>query len=155
MWGSIVMKDFGDVPPQRHLTMSHIRSKDTKPEVTLRKALWHKGYRYRKNLGSLPGKPDIVLTQHRICIFVDSEFFHGFKWGDGMKERLMRGSNPGYWIPKIERNMRRDRETDLKLKELGRKVLHFWARDVEKNLEQCILAVSEAVCCEKPGKDKA
>jgi DNA mismatch endonuclease (patch repair protein) len=62
---------------QRHKNMQHIRGKDTKPEIVLRKALWHKGYRYRKNLKDLPGHPDIVLTKYRICIFVDSEFFHG------------------------------------------------------------------------------
>ena len=62
---------------QRHKNMSHIKSKDTKIEVKLRKALWHKGYRYRKNYSQLPGKPDIVLTKFKIVIFCDSEFFHG------------------------------------------------------------------------------
>lgn len=149
------MKDFGDVPPLRHLTMSHIRSKDTKPEVMLRKALWHKGCRYRKNWGSLPGKPDIVLTKYRICIFVDSEFFHGFKWLEGGRDRLLRGRNPDYWVPKIEKNMKRDRETDLKLKNLGWTVLHFWARDVERGVEQCVAAVSDAINSRKAEKAKA
>ena len=62
-------------PEQRRKNMQHIRNKDTKPEVVLRKALWQKGYRYRKNYKLLPGKPDIVLTKQRICIFVDSEFY--------------------------------------------------------------------------------
>ena len=62
---------------QRHKNMQRIRSVDTKPEILLRKALWHRGYRYRKNYKELPGKPDIVIKKHKICIFVDSEFFHG------------------------------------------------------------------------------
>lgn len=70
---------------QRHKNMQHIRSKNTKPEVLLRKALWRKGYRYRKNYKQLPGKPDIVFTKYRICIFVDSEFFHGKNFESGYK----------------------------------------------------------------------
>lgn len=64
-------------PEQRHKNMSAIHSKDTSIEVVLRKALWHRGYRYRKNYALLPGKPDIAMTKYRIAIFCDSEFFHG------------------------------------------------------------------------------
>lgn len=67
-------------PEQRSLTMSHIRSKDTKIERILRNALWHKGYRYRKNYKQLPGSPDIAITKYKIAIFCDSEFFHGYNW---------------------------------------------------------------------------
>lgn len=72
---------------QRKKNMQRIRSKDTKPEVVLRKALWHKGYRYRKNYKALPGKPDIVLTKQKICIFIDSEFFHGKDFESGYKSK--------------------------------------------------------------------
>ena len=65
---------------QRKKNMQHIKSKDTKIEIALRKALWNKGYRYRKNYCLLPGKPDIVLTKYKIAIFCDSEFFHGKDW---------------------------------------------------------------------------
>ena len=65
---------------QRHRNMSNIKNKDTSIELKLRKALWEKGYRYRKNYNKLPGKPDIVLTKYRIAIFCDSEFFHGKDW---------------------------------------------------------------------------
>ena len=65
---------------QRHRNMSNIKNKDTSIELKLRKALWKKGYRYRKNYNKLPGKPDIVLTKYRIVIFCDSEFFHGKDW---------------------------------------------------------------------------
>ena len=65
---------------QRSKNMRNIKSRDTKIEVTLRKALWKKGYRYRKNYSLLPGKPDIVLTKYKIAIFCDGEFFHGKDW---------------------------------------------------------------------------
>ncbi len=67
----------GEVSEKSHKNMSRIREKDTSIEVTLRKALWNKGYRYRKNLKDLPGRPDIALTKYKIAIFCDSEFFHG------------------------------------------------------------------------------
>ena len=72
----------GDVmtPEQRSRTMSHIKGKDTSIEVLLRKALWRKGIRYRKNYKKLPGTPDIAITKYRIAIFCDSEFFHGYNW---------------------------------------------------------------------------
>lgn len=107
--------------------MQHIHSKDTRIEVVLRKALWAKGYRYRKNWSELPGKPDIVLIKYKIAIFCDSEFFHGKDW-EVLKPRLEKGNNPDYWIPKITRNMERDMETDKKLLFLGWTVLHFWGK---------------------------
>ena len=91
--------------------MRSIHSKDTSIELQLRKALWHKGYRYRKNYKALPGAPDIVLTKYKIAIFCDSEFFHGKDW-EILKLRLEKGKNPDYWIKKIERNRSRDFETD-------------------------------------------
>lgn len=75
--------------------MSKIRNKDTSIELQLRRALWHKGYRYRKNYKALPGSPDIVLTKYKIAIFCDSEFFHGKDW-EYLKLRLQKGSNPDY-----------------------------------------------------------
>ena len=112
-------------PEQRRKSMQHNRSKDTSIEVTLRKALWAKGFRYRKNFKELPGKPDIVLTKQRIVIFCDSEFFHGKDW-EAKKAKLEKSSNADYWIPKIERNMKRDHENDQKLQFLGWTVIHFW-----------------------------
>lgn len=89
---------------QRHKNMKNIKSKDTKIEVVLRKELWHRGYRYRKNYTQLPGKPDIVLTKQKVVIFCDSEFFHGKDW-EVLKSRLEKGNNPQYWVKKIERNI--------------------------------------------------
>ncbi len=114
--------------------MSKIRSKDTSIELQLRKALWHKGYRYRKNHKKLPGSPDIVLTKQKISIFCDSEFFHGKDW-EILKLRLEQGNNPDFWIRKIERNRNRDWENDKKLLYLGYTVIHFWGQDI-KNISK-------------------
>ncbi len=123
-------------------TMKSVRSKDTSIEVQLRKALWKKGFRYRKNVESLPGKPDIVIPKYKIAIFCDSEFFHGKDW-DKLKEQLQRGNNADYWIAKIERNRQRDRNNDNKLMFLGWNVLHFWGKDIAKNIEGCVKVVEE------------
>ncbi len=124
--------------------MSRIRGKDTSIEVALRKALWKKGYRYRKNYKELPGKPDIVLTKYKIAIFCDSEFFHGKDW-EVLRPRLQKGSNPDYWIPKIERNMERDRENDKHLLFLGWTVIHFWGKDILKKEEECVRVIEETI----------
>ena len=131
-------------PEQRRKSMQHIRSKDTSIEVALRKALWHKGYRYRKNYKKLPGTPDIALTKQKVVIFCDSEFFHGKDW-EVKKPKLQKGNNPEYWINKIERNMQRDHENDQKLLFLGWTVIHFWGADILKDLDVCIKVVDEAI----------
>ena len=124
--------------------MSKIHSQDTSIELQLRKALWHKGYRYRKNYKELPGSPDIVLTNYKIAIFCDSEFFHGQEW-DILKLRLEKGKNPDFWIKKIERNRKRDCENDQKLLFLGYTVLHFWGKDINKHTNECLQAIEEAI----------
>ena len=124
--------------------MRSIHSKDTSIELQLRKALWHKGYRYRKNYKALPGSPDIVLTKYKIAIFCDSEFFHGKDW-EILKLRLEKGKNPDYWIKKIERNRSRDFETDKKLLFLGYTVIHFQGQDIKKHTDECIQAIEEAI----------
>ena len=124
--------------------MSKIRSKDTSIEVQLRRVLWHKGYRYRKNDKSLPSSPDIVLTKYKIAIFCDSEFFHGKDW-EILRLRLEKGNNPEFWIKKIERNRSRDWENDKKLLFLGYTVIHFWGHDIIKHTTECLQAIEEAI----------
>ncbi len=124
--------------------MSRIRSKDTSIEVKLRKELWRKGYRYRKNYKKLPGSPDIAITKYKIAIFCDSEFFHGKDW-EVLKARLEKGSNPDYWIKKIERNRDRDMENDKRLLFLGWTVIHFWGKDILQNTEECIRVIEETI----------
>ena len=124
--------------------MRKIHSKDTSIELLLRKALWHKGYRYRKNYKALPGSPDIVLTKYKIAIFCDSEFFHGKDW-EILKLRLENGKNADFWIKKIERNRNRDYENDKKLLFLGYTVLHFWGQDISKHTDEGLQAIEEAI----------
>ena len=129
---------------QRHKNMSHIKSKDTKIEVKLRKALWHKGYRYRKNYSQLPGKPDIVLTKFKIVIFCDSEFFHGKDW-DNLEIQLKRGKNAAFWIKKIAENRKRDEEINRKLAFMGWTVIRFWGKDIKHDIDQCIKVIEETI----------
>ncbi len=135
----------GTVTEQSHYTMSKIRGKDTKPEIVLRKALWNEGIRYRKNYKAIPGRPDIAITKYKIAIFVDSEFFHGKDWDDEKKQKIANGSNGDYWAAKIERNIERDQEKTIALEELGYLVLRFWSKDVLKDTEGCIQAITEAI----------
>ena len=126
--------------------MQAIRSKDTTIELTLRKALWRKGIRYRKNYKGLIGKPDIVITKYRIVVFCDSDFWHGYDW-ENRKSRIK--SNQEYWIPKIERNMKRDKEVTEVLVEQGWIVLRFWEHSIRKNLESCLDDIEDAVSIRK------
>ncbi len=98
---------------QRHKAMSNIRSKDTSIEIKLRKALWKRGYRYRKNFQKLPGKPDIALTKQRIAIFCDSDFFHGKDWYTVLRPRLLKGSNPEFWEKRFFATWNETRRTIL------------------------------------------
>lgn len=127
---------------ERSELMSRIKAQNTKPEIKLRKVLWALGLRYRKNVKSLPGKPDLVLRKYKLVIFIDGEFWHGYKWGD-KKEKIK--SNRDFWIPKIERNIQRDREVDDRLRELGFTVIRFWEQQVKKDLNWCINLVLEKV----------
>lgn len=131
-------------PEQRRKNMQHIRSEDTKIEIILRKALWHKGYRYRKNLKKLPGKPDIVLTKYKIAIFCDSEFFHGKNW-EVLKPRLEKGNNGDFWVSKISRNLERDDEVNKTLLFMGWTVIRFWGDEIKRNTEGCVNVVEEAI----------
>lgn len=121
---------------QRHKNMKNIKSRDTKPEVILRKALWHRGLRYRKNYNALPGKPDIVLIRQKIAIFVDGDFWHAKGHQDQPGEQIK--SHQKYWEPKLKRNVERDKEVNDILTELGWMVLRFWESDVKKNLDSCV-----------------
>ena len=129
---------------QRKKNMQHIRSDNTKIEAILRKALWNKGYRYRKNYTELPGKPDIVLTKYKIAIFCDGEFFHGKDW-EVLKPKLEKGNNSEYWVKKITRNRERDEDVTKKLLSMGWTVIRFWGNDIKKHTEDCVQVVEETV----------
>ncbi len=129
---------------QRRKNMQHIRQKDTKIELVLRKALWEKGYHYRKNYNELPGKPDIVLTKYRLAIFCDGEFFHGKDW-EILKPRLQKSNNSEFWISKISRNKERDDEINKKLLFMGWTVIRFWGDEIKKNADECVKVIEEAI----------
>lgn len=138
------MRTYENVTEQRRKTMSHIRGKDTSIEITLRKALWNKGYRYRKNYKELPGSPDICLTKYKIAVFCDSEFFHGKNW-EMLKSKLEKGNNGTYWTKKIQDNINRDDEIDKELMFLGWTIIHFWGKDIIKNTDECIRVIEETI----------
>lgn len=112
-------------------TMSRIRSKDTKAEVRLRKALWTKGLRYRKHYSRVAGTPDIAFPGPRVAVFCDGDFWHGRNW-EARKARL--ATNREYWIPKIERNMARDERVNAELQSAGWVVIRVWETDIHRDL---------------------
>lgn len=124
--------------------MRKIHSKDTSIELLLRKALWHKGYRYRKNYKALPGSPDIVLTKYKIAIFCDSEFFHGKDW-EVLKPQLEKGKNADFWIEKISKNQQHDDDINKQLQFLGWTVIRFWGKDIMKKTDECIQVIEENI----------
>ena len=129
---------------QRHKNMKNIRSKDTSIELKLRKELWRRGYRYRKNYTELPGKPDIVLTKYKIAIFCDSEFFHGKDW-EVLKPQLEKGKNADFWIEKISKNQQHDDDINKQLQFLGWTVIRFWGKDIMKKTDVCIQVIEENI----------
>lgn len=124
--------------------MQHIRAENTKIEEVLRKALWNRGYRYRKNSKNLPGRPDIVMPKYRIAIFCDGEFFHGKDW-EVLKPRLENGNNSAYWIKKISRNMERDEQVNKELLFMGWTVIRFWGKEILKNTDECVKVIEETI----------
>ena len=113
----------------RSKNMSHIPSKDTRPEETIRKYLFSKGFRYRKNVSSLPGKPDIVLPKYKTIIFVHGCFWHQH---EGCKKALPPKSNVSFWLEKFRKNKERDRKVIRTLQESGWKVIVVWQCEIPK-----------------------
>lgn len=126
--------------PQRSRIMGKIKGRNTKPEVRFRKILYATGVRYRVNNASLPGKPDLSNSSKKIAVFIDGEFWHGYDWANKKKQIK---SNRGFWIPKIERNMQRDREVNYELQKMGFKVFRFWASEVKQNPGKCVQEILE------------
>ncbi len=122
--------------------MSRIRCKDTKIEVELRKELWSRGLRYRKNVKNIPGKPDIAFIGKKIAVFCDSEFWHGYDWEHRKNDIKTRRE---FWIPKIEKNIQRDLEVNQLLEEQGWIVLRFWGKEIQKNLSGCADRIEKVV----------
>lgn len=124
---------------QRSKTMAKIKGKNTEAEILLRRALWSKGIRFRIHVKHMPGKPDLVLNKYCLAIFVDGSFWHGFQWS---KKKQQIKTNTKFWIPKIERNMQRDRINQAILEDMGYIVMRFWDHDIKKNLTKCLNQIS-------------
>lgn len=122
--------------------MANVSLKGGKSETALAKALWHEGFRYRKNYKKLPGSPDIAITKYKVAVFIDGEFWHGENWEE-RKSKLK--SNRDYWIEKIEENISRDKRNDELLYEMGWMPIHFWEKEVKKNLTGCVHKVIDAI----------
>ena len=121
--------------------MKSNKGKDTKPELLLRKELWRRGLRYRKNYKELYGKPDIVFLGARIAVFVDGKMWHGYDW-EHQKDDFK--SRRDYWIPKIERNIEHDYEVTQELIALDWLVMRFWDFEIKKNLQECADKIERA-----------
>lgn len=119
---------------QISFNMKQVKNKDSDIELMLRKELWKRGLRYRKNVSGITGKPDIVFKRKKVAVFCDSEFWHGYDW-ENRKEDFK--SNKEFWISKIERNIERDKEVNKTLEGEGWIVLRFWGRDIKKRCKEC------------------
>ena len=129
-------------PEQRRKNMQAVKNKDSQIELLLRKELWSRGLRYRKNVNRIYGKPDIVFIGKKVAVFCDSEFWHGYNWEERKKDFK---SHQEFWIPKIERNMERDAEVTAKLESEGWTVIRFWGNEIKKNTAQCADLIEKAV----------
>jgi DNA mismatch endonuclease, patch repair protein len=125
-------------PDQRSRLMSRVRTRNTAPEVALRRALWAEGIRGWRLHRRLPGRPDLTFGRARVCVFVDGAFWHGHPkhyWGQSGE----------FWDAKIARNRARDERVNAELSELGWTVLRLWDFEVEQDLEACVSRVREAL----------
>ena len=127
---------------QRRKNMQAIRSSNTKAEILLAKALFCKGYRYRKNNKSVFGTPDLTFKKIKLAIFVDGEFWHGKDW-ENRKNNIE--ANKEYWIKKIESNIKRDIKVNDILLSQNWTVLRFWAKDIEKKLDYCVSKIENVI----------
>lgn len=122
--------------------MRRVKNKDSDIELLLRKELWQRGIRYRKNVRKIYGNPDIVFIGLKIAVFCDSEFWHGYNWEERKKDFK---SHQDFWIPKIERNIERDKEVNKKLKADGWIVIRFWGKEIKKETKKCADIIENAL----------
>lgn len=125
---------------QRYKAMHNNVQRDTSIELLLRKALWSRGVRYRKNVTSVLGKPDICIKKYKIAIFCDGDFWHGKNYN---KEDFH--INQEFWDNKIRNNMERDLEYTIRLRDMGWRVLRFWESDIRHNVWKCVDLVVDAI----------
>lgn len=127
---------------QRRKNMQAVKATGSKIETALAKALFNRGYRYRKNDKSVFGKPDITFKKIKLAIFVDSEFWHGKDWETRKYDHK---TNQDFWYTKIEKNMLRDEEVNIELEKQGWAILRFWGKDISKKLLTCIEKIEQEI----------
>lgn len=132
---------------QRSKTMAKIKGSDSKPELMLRKALWKEHIRYRIHRKDLPGRPDLVIEKYQLAIFIDGDFWHGYEW-----QQRKPKTNQQFWIPKIERNMQRDRFVNHALQSLGYVVMRFWEHEIKRNLNASVNQIKLYIEAAKKGR---
>lgn len=119
--------------------MSSVKSKNTRPERALRKELWRRGLRYRKNVSKLPGKPDLVFIRAKLAVFCDGDFWHGHNWAirgyGSLEDELKRYSDS--WARKLQNNIERDKRNTQKLTNMGWTVIRIWESDIKKDIKKC------------------
>ena len=124
---------------QRSYCMSRVKGRDTGLEVVVRSALHKRGYRFRKHVKGLPGKPDIVFVSARVVVFLDGDFWHGYRFSQ------WEGSLSAFWRKKIGETRRRDQRNFAKLRRMGWRVVRIWEHSVEKDLEEVIERICDVV----------
>ena len=136
-------------------TMSAVKSRDSRAEMTLRRALWRRGLRYRLHARDLPGKPDIVFRSAKIAIFVDGDFWHGkglLEDGERAFRSALRTARQDWWVEKIAANVARDKLTTERLKEKGWLVVRVWESDVTSDVGRFASKMERAVAARTSGK---
>lgn len=126
-------------PEQRSYCMSRIKGKDTGLEMRVRSELHRRGFRFRKHVKELPGKPDVVFTKAKVAVFIDGDFWHGYRfpsWEHKVSD---------FWKQKINKNRERDRKNHRELKEMGWTVIRLWQHDLERDFQECIERIIAAV----------
>jgi DNA mismatch endonuclease, patch repair protein len=126
-------------PEQRKRAMSRVKQNDTDLEVTIRSGLHRLGYRFRKNVRTLPGKPDVVFSKERVAVFIDGDFWHGYRfpeWEHKVSD---------FWKNKINKNRARDRKNFRKLRRMGWVVIRIWQHEIRKTPAECVQRIITAV----------
>ena len=131
--------------------MAAISSRDTAPEIALRKALYARRFRFRVQYRRVPGRPDIALVSRRVAVFVDGDFWHGNTWrlrgAKSLRSQFKRWRNPDFWVSKITQNKARDRKVDRELRRMGWTVIRIWESEIARDVESCVSRI--VTTCEK------
>lgn len=131
---------------KRSISMSKIRGANTQPELKIKRALWAAGIRYKKSQRKILGNPDIQILKYKILIFIDGDFWHGYDW-ENKRDKIK--SNRGFWIPKIERNMQRDKQVSYALTKQGYSVLRFWEHEIKYEFGRCLIQILNEINSKK------